>query len=50
MAVPRLNARNRQGGQERAEGLCDALAMIGRRDEAVSRFEKLLAMCNDVVG
>ncbi|MET4701203.1 GH15 family glucan-1,4-alpha-glucosidase [Constrictibacter sp. MBR-5] len=28
--------------------LCDALAMIGRRDEAVNRFEKLLAMCNDV--
>ncbi len=28
--------------------LCDALAMIGRRDDAVRRFEGLLAMCNDV--
>ncbi|MFN4089907.1 MAG: glycoside hydrolase family 15 protein [Alphaproteobacteria bacterium] len=28
--------------------LCDALALIGRRDDAVRRFEGLLALCNDV--
>jgi GH15 family glucan-1,4-alpha-glucosidase len=28
--------------------LVDALAMIGRRDEAVELFERLLGLCNDV--
>src|SRR3546814_4928314 len=28
--------------------LCDALALIGRREDALARFENLLAICNDV--
>src|SRR3546814_16602496 len=28
--------------------LCDALALIGRREAALARFENLLAICNDV--
>ena len=28
--------------------LVDALALIGRRDEAVELFERLLGLCNDV--
>src|SRR3546814_21202585 len=28
--------------------LCDALALIGRREDALARFENLLESCNDV--
>lgn len=54
--VMRYHSREVEDGLPPGEGaflacsfwLCDALNMIGRRDDALRRFEDLLALCNDV--